>query len=72
ANDLPALAHNDTPNTLRKEAFTLLHCSHKRQHGVLVCVQISMVKADGFFGYEMQSLDEDHVDPLGPVKVKKS
>lgn len=31
-----------------------------------------MVKADGFFGYETQSLDEDHVDPLGPVKVKKT
>ncbi|VDP15211.1 unnamed protein product, partial [Heligmosomoides polygyrus] len=29
---------------------------------------IAMVKADGFFGYETQSLDEDHVDPLGPVK----
>ncbi|KAJ1359171.1 hypothetical protein KIN20_017843 [Parelaphostrongylus tenuis] len=33
---------------------------------------ISMVKTDGFFGYEMQSLDEDDVDPLGPVKAKKS
>ncbi|KJH40735.1 hypothetical protein DICVIV_13304 [Dictyocaulus viviparus] len=33
---------------------------------------ISMVKADGFFGYEMQCLEEDDVDPLGPVKVKKS
>ncbi|KAK5968823.1 TLC domain-containing protein [Trichostrongylus colubriformis] len=33
---------------------------------------ISMVKTDGFFGYEMQSVDEDHADPLGPVKVKKS
>ncbi|VDL70934.1 unnamed protein product [Nippostrongylus brasiliensis] len=32
----------------------------------------AMVKADGFFGYETQTLDEDHVDPLGPVKVKKA
>ncbi|VDN30480.1 unnamed protein product [Cylicostephanus goldi] len=31
----------------------------------------SMIKADGFFGYEMQTLDEDSVDPLGSVKVKK-
>ncbi|EYC10018.1 hypothetical protein Y032_0058g2946 [Ancylostoma ceylanicum] len=32
---------------------------------------ISMIKADGFFGNEMQVLDEDSVDPLGSVKVKK-
>uniref|UniRef100_A0A7I5E7T9 TLC domain-containing protein n=1 Tax=Haemonchus contortus TaxID=6289 RepID=A0A7I5E7T9_HAECO len=44
-------------------AFLTYHNTH---------LTISMVKADGFFGYEMQSLDEDHVDPLGPVKVKKS
>ncbi|KHJ92030.1 hypothetical protein OESDEN_08091 [Oesophagostomum dentatum] len=32
---------------------------------------ISMAKADGFFGNEMQVLDEDNVDPLGSVKIKK-
>lgn len=29
---------------------------------------MSMAKTDGFFGYQMQPLDEDSVDPLGSVK----
>lgn len=28
----------------------------------------AMIKTDGFFGYEMQELDEDSVDPLGDVR----
>ena len=32
------------------------------------CFQMSMAKSDGFFGYQMQQLDEDNVDPLGSVK----
>ncbi|KHJ86780.1 hypothetical protein OESDEN_13460 [Oesophagostomum dentatum] len=38
---------------------------------ILRAALISMAKADGFFGNEMQVLDEDNVDPLGSVKIKK-
>ncbi|VDM64391.1 unnamed protein product [Angiostrongylus costaricensis] len=35
-----------------------------------VHLTMSMMKTDGFFGYEMQYLDEDDVDPLGSVKSR--
>uniref|UniRef100_A0A1I7XHD4 TLC domain-containing protein n=1 Tax=Heterorhabditis bacteriophora TaxID=37862 RepID=A0A1I7XHD4_HETBA len=31
---------------------------------------ISMAKIDGFFGQEVQTVDEDSADPLGPVKSR--
>lgn len=35
---------------------------------IFTLLQMSMAKTDGFFGYQMQPLDEDSVDPLGSVK----
>ncbi|PIO76275.1 hypothetical protein TELCIR_01669 [Teladorsagia circumcincta] len=46
--------------------FDLLFLAYHTTHLFIV-----LAKKDGFFGFEMHSLDEDEVDPLGSVNAKK-